>query len=476
MPPRTTLDEIATRVSKQSDRRAAVYVPYLINEFWDKIFHSPKSAIVATFPRDTGKTAGAVQFLDPDNDFCWALPGTVGAWGSIEYKHITKTFLPEVYTRVPGCRFVKESNTLYLPNGCEIWTYACSDVGGVDRIRGVKRPDFWIWDECSFYHPDFFSICEPNYRPGTRRLYITSKLAGSFTQDLVERIAPSDPNYFDIFDYPFEAGLPVKPAHLTREQWLDKIERARLTLPRAMFEREILNLWGDREGAVFIGVDMAWKNGTSLGFKPSPDMPLGIGIDLAQTLDYTAVVACDMHGNIYPLLHIQGMGWQEQVQRAVGVIKQYSNAMPAWVDATGVGAPVYEMLVSAGIPCYGVQMGAKPAKDAPLIWRDQLVLQFSLCMERGQRAITHSQQGEQLVSELHQYIYTPSHVPGKYHYGAASGHDDLVTATMLASAAAERLPKVLQPKTNSNSIKMPDKSQLPSMPKVSRRQHRIALS
>lgn len=436
---RKSVKSIAGETWRERNRMTLSRQAYVLNDFWHQILTCDKPAIIITAPRDVGKTAAAVQLLNPENPFSWAKPDVIGAWCSIEYKHIKESFVPEAKRRIPGLRHVKDDAAVYIPGGGTLWTFTCRDTEGVDRIRGIKEPEYWIFEECCFYHPDFFPICEYNFRPGVRRLYITSKKAGTFIHELVLKGAPADPDYFAVFDYPMdEQGYPIKPAHLTQQQWMEKVLRAERTTPRLVFERECLNRWGLPSGGVFLGTEMAFNLGAKLGVL-SEGVPVAFGLDLGQTVDYTALVACTRDGAMFPMLHTQGISWDMVAEKVKPIWEKYGGGLPIWVDATGYGSPVIEILCKHGIRCYGVTMGALPYKDAPLNWKEQLVLDFSVASERNEVAIAHSELGEKLVHEMYNFLYHP--LPsGRYRYEANNEcHDDMVTAAMLAWSASRRL-------------------------------------
>lgn len=461
MPHRIPISKHAARVWRETDRLAIGRRPHVFNDWWRSVLSSDKLAVVLLKPRDIGGTANAVQLLNPENDFCWHKPNQITMWCSFEYKHILRTAKPQILRSIPGTRFVKGETIFYPPQGGEVWTCAAGDPAGVQQILGLKEPDNWIFDEPEVYHPDFFPLCEPNFRPGVRRWYGGTPRAATYFQDLVERIAPADPDYFSLFRYPFsDDGLPIKPPHLTQDEWMDKIERMRLTLPESMFEREVLMQWGGAEGAVFRHVEAARSDITDI----PGSIKLALLIDWARDVDYVTV---GLLGRLDEKMVLWVIGrwtkveYDESLARIATLIAPYlKQIIGCWHDATGGdGKAQSPQLRAMGLQVHETIWSKKEGKWYSL--KDKMVYDASLIFDRRQYLIAKTEHQDITISEHLRYMSKPAATPGRSTYAAPDGmHDDTVSLSLMATVAINHLDD-----TPMTTLHIPEETRLPVIPK-----------
>jgi hypothetical protein len=160
----------------------------------------------------------------------------------------------------------------------------------------------------------------------------------------------------------------------------------------------------------------------------SPKEPVAIGIDLARSADFSAIVFLDQDWNMCEpgLMRFQ-RNWKDTEQIiSYDVCERFPDAQ-VYIDATGVGAPVTESIAS------------KYSNVTPFIFTSQSKQDLmELLMMRLHREEIGIVEGD-LVKEL----YTFTYVMGRNHvkYQAITGaYDDCVIALSLALKAAGDSP------------------------------------
>lgn len=193
-------------------------------------------------------------------------------------------------------------------------------------------------------------------------------------------------------------------------------EEMEQTLPRAVYEQEILADFISNAAAVFRKTDQA--------VRPihKPEGHVVLGIDLAKHNDFTVI--CGVRsGDRMPCYHerFNAVSWPEQRRRihdAVEGIEAAGGTVSVMLDSTGIGDVVYDDLSEEGLD-------AVPIKFTPQ-WKQKAVMLLAADIER-QQAFLHEDQ----LSEFDSYSYEITDA-GRWKYEAASGHDDEVSAMLLA--------------------------------------------
>ena len=461
MPHRIPISKHAARVWRETDRLVIGRRPHVFNDWWRQVLSCPSPAVVLLKSRDIGGTANAVQLLNPDNDFCWHKPNQITMWCSFEYKHIMRTARPQIMRSIPGMRFHKGESIFYPPQGGEVWTCAAGDPAGVQQILGLKEPDNWIFDEPEVYHPDFFPLCFPNFRPGTRQWFGGTPRAATYFNELWDIIAPADPSYFTRFEYPFDnRGLPVKPPHLTQEEWDKKLALNKLTLPESLYQREILMQWGAAEGAVFRHVEAARSDITNI----PAGIKLALLIDWARDVDYVTV---GLLGRIDDKIVLWVVGrwtkveYDESLLRIATLIEPYKKQIiGCWHDATGGdGKAQSPHLRAIGLTVHELIWSQKAGKWHSL--KDKMVYDTSLIFDREQYLIAKTEYQDITITEHLRYMSKPAITPGRSTYAAPAGmHDDTVSLSLMGVVAVNFLD--MPPAT---TLHIPETTRLPSIPK-----------
>lgn len=153
-----------------------------------------------------------------------------------------------------------------------------------------------------------------------------------------------------------------------------------------------------------------------------------MGVDLAKTTDFTVLTVMDtVTREVVHFERFNQIEWREQKLRIQKLASDYNNAMCV-IDGSGVGDPIVEDLMNAGLSLY--YQDGKPGVKFTNDRKTQLIEQLVIAIE--QRQITFPKELEILIDELMQYEYfITDH--GNIKYGAPEGkHDDCVISLALA--------------------------------------------
>lgn len=204
----------------------------------------------------------------------------------------------------------------------------------------------------------------------------------------------------------------------------NEISQAKSDMSDRLFRQEFLAEFLDDETGVFKRV-----RSCIVGELQSPIIGrfYVIGVDLAKTEDFTVLTVIDSRTReVVAHERFQNIDWREQKIRIQVLAGRYNNAMCV-IDSSGVGDPIVEDLVNAGISLYYNEgkAGYKFTNES----KCKLIDQLAIAIE--QRQITFPNI-EILIDELMNYEYAITD-NGRITYSAPSGkHDDCVISFALA--------------------------------------------
>jgi len=202
-----------------------------------------------------------------------------------------------------------------------------------------------------------------------------------------------------------------------------EIEALREELPQRAFDQEVGAEFLAGEGVVFRTIPIEDY--------PCPCPPRGavaIGLDLAKHQDWTVAIAIDETGHIVDMLRFHQLEWQTQIRLAVDFAKKY--VAPVYVDATGLGDVVYDLVNEKYKGLVIPIVFSNPQKRALI---ENLVVAFE------QRRVTIPQVLEALIGELKAFSLKLRGTT--LTYSAPPGlHDDCVIALALAVWAWAQAP------------------------------------
>lgn len=203
----------------------------------------------------------------------------------------------------------------------------------------------------------------------------------------------------------------------------EEFEQARRSTPEAIFRQEYLAEFLDEGSEVF-----RFFNDCIRGTLEDPqyDRHYIVGVDLAKHNDWTVITVWDVaRSHMVYFDRFNEIEWPLQEQRIVAAATRYNNAT-VYLDASGVGDPVYDRLRH--------QVNVVPVKfTAPV--KAHLVEKLAFALEK--REITFPDIPE-VISELRAFSIekTPA---GNIRYTAPEGlHDDIVMSMALAVAHLNR--------------------------------------
>jgi len=240
-----------------------------------------------------------------------------------------------------------------------------------------------------------------------------------------EALFISTPEGKDWFHDWWQRGQSSDYAHVDSFRWTtydaphipdDEVDAARAELPERIFEQEYLAVFRDDTGGVFDAEDASAEYAPdSIDGTP----PYRIGVDLARSEDYLAIVVLDDGGRIPHLTRERGLSWPQIQRRVEQVASEYGDA-PVAIDATRDNKLVAD-LETAGVDIRPVTFSAQR--------KQALVENLAGALEAGEVTVPED---TILATELSVFEYETTRA-GNIRYGAPDGHhDDTVDALAMA--------------------------------------------
>ena len=199
------------------------------------------------------------------------------------------------------------------------------------------------------------------------------------------------------------------------------IEDERRTQPEKVFRQEYGAEFLEGEGSVFRNVrdcaTGAWQDRV-------PMRQYYAGLDLARIEDYTVLAILDDNRQLVFADRFRRQDWSIQLQRIKAGLVKYDNPK-LYVDSTGAGQPVYELLRKEGVSALGYSF-TRQSKDA-------LINNLALLLEQKQIVLPRPDLWTEGIEELEEFEYTITDNGNVTTGAAGSGHDDIVIALALAA-------------------------------------------
>lgn len=198
----------------------------------------------------------------------------------------------------------------------------------------------------------------------------------------------------------------------------DEISHAKRFLPERVFLQEFQGVFLEDIGGVFRNVRECIKGRLE---EPIINESYVFGIDLAKHQDFT-VLCCFNRGNNHLVFfdRFHQLDWGFQKSRIVVEVKKYNNA-EVILDATGIGDPIYDDLLRAGLNVKAFKISGTTKR--------QLIENLSLMIQEKEMSYPEI---PELINELNIYEYQTSPTTGHTRYNAPEGyHDDIVIALAL---------------------------------------------
>jgi hypothetical protein len=269
----------------------------------------------------------------------------------------------------------------------------------LDNLRGRKF-HLVIIDEASFI-PDLENGWNNSIRPTLtdfkgKAVFLSTPKGKNFFYSLFMKAGENDWASFKFTSY--------DNPHIDPKE----IDDARMQLPEVVFEQEYMANPAENSanpfGSKFIRACI----------KPiSNQQIIAFGIDLAKSVDHTAIIGLDNSGNVAYFDRFQ-MDWHNTKEN----IKRLPRS-PILIDSTGVGDPITEDLKREGIMIEGLKFTSQS--------KQQLMEGLATAIQQNRIGFPDGVIVKEL--EIFEYIFSSHGV----RYSAPSGfHDDCVMALALA--------------------------------------------
>jgi len=219
-----------------------------------------------------------------------------------------------------------------------------------------------------------------------------------------------DPQYpeWESFVFPTSSNPYISP---------EEIEEAKRTLPDAVFRQEYLAEFLEDSAGVFRNIKACIQGDFE---EPISSHSYVLGWDVAKHEDFSVMMVVDTSSrHVVAYDRFNQVDYTLQVSRLESLAKKYDATV--LMDSTGVGDPILEQVLKAGIKAEGFQFTNTS--------KQQLIEYLSVQLE--QQKITFPEIPE-LIHELELFQYEITRA-GNVRYSAPQGyHDDCVISLALA--------------------------------------------
>lgn len=318
---------------------------------------------------------------------------------------------------------------VYLKNGSYIQLMGADNP---DRLRGAGPLGF-ILDEYDTMKEEVWPILQPIVRAnGGWAWFVGTPKGKQKLYDLYQLGKSGDPEWGSWLLKASQSGLIPK----------DQLDNSRKTMSQALYNQEFECDFLEGEGAVFRNVRAIC---TAKPEKPVHDELYVIGADLGKVQDYTVLTVYRRSTNeqVYKD-RFREYEWPFQKKKIKAISKYYNDAL-VMLDATGLGDPVADDLIRAGVPVEPIKI-TEPMKK-------EMIEKLSIWIEQQMIKIIANPNdlSDTTLIEFDNFSYDISNT-GKIRYNAREGyHDDIVISHALAiwglsyhipDEAPERMTKV----------------------------------
>jgi hypothetical protein len=371
-----------------------------------------------------GKTYGCSTRLAKE---AWDNPGSLNWWIAPSYGQ-AEIAMDEVKKRLPMGLYREQAQkmriTLLNPDGTERSRMEFKSADNPDLLRGAAV-NFFVIDEAARNMPyeSFKSVMTTVTQTFGRGIIISTPNGRGWFYDIYGRgdkkLYPTEwPEWYSI----------RMPTWVNPTVPIQSILDAKKNLPADAFQQEYAAEFLNESAGVFTGIK-ACVRGTFQGYLPSRQYV--IGVDLAKLRDYTVLTVMDRASrHVVEWKRFNQMDWNSQYFQIIEMARRYHALV--CVDSTGIGDPIVDNLIAAGLMVEPYKIGGSTAKT-------QLIQNLRVNIEQGRISYPEI---PVLIDELERYEQnrTPS---GTTTYSAPEGkHDDAVISLALATWIASQEPFV----------------------------------
>jgi hypothetical protein len=192
----------------------------------------------------------------------------------------------------------------------------------------------------------------------------------------------------------------------------DEVHRLAKHMPMRLYQQEMLARFLDDEGAVFRGVRSCVMPELSLA--PT----VAIGVDLAKHHDFTVLVGMDAQARVTFHERFREISWPLQKARITAAAERGGSVL---LDSTGLGDPVLDDLVAAGLQVEGYKFTQAS--------KQHLVEGLAMGIEQRRVGLPDD---PVLLNELEAFEYEVGRTGATRYSAPEGGYDDCVIALALA--------------------------------------------
>ena len=339
------------------------------------------------------------------------------------YWHIFPTYgeAKDAVWRDPNMLFsIIPKSIIEKTNESELVVTLKTDKGkSIFQLKGADDPDALrgpnpygiIFDEFEKMKPEAWDVTEPILRAnGGWAWFIGTPMGKNHFHKFYERGLSGNPEWKSSLIKASNSGVVPQAA----------LDEARAGMSDALYNQEWECLWLEGQGQVFRGVrDVC----TSIPHGPLQDHIYVMGCDVAKHEDWTVITVYDRANNCQVYQdRFQKLEWPFQKAKIKAVSDKYNRALVV-LDATGIGDPIADDLLRAGVPVEPVKFTAPVKKD--------LIEKLSIYIEQKHIRMINM---EETLKEFDNFSYSIGPT-GRISYGAPDSgdlHDDIVISHALA--------------------------------------------
>jgi len=374
----------------------------------DTIMNTTAKYITVVSPRQQGKSLLLVNLLlyyGINDKGC-----KIGVVAPI-YSQARK-LMEDLYEAIKNSGIVEATNfsnhEIKLKTGSKIYFRSSEREDG---LRGYTF-DYLFLDEASYQSEDAWK----------RALQPTILVHGK------KCVLFSTPRGHDYFYEMFQMGQdPSYPSHASvrMEQYdnpyinKEEVEAAKRALPDAIFRAEYLGEFLEGESQVF----QNFNTNTFERF-PKPQGKCYIGVDLAQTGDYTVAVVMDATGAVVEIYRDNHKEWETMSANIIRLARKYNATM--MLETNSMGSVILEGIKKQYQDAHGFNTSNQSKRDIV----ESLILGFNEGTVKIPSATLYPELHREL--EVFEMTYNPQTRSVKY-AARSNFHDDLVIALCIAN-------------------------------------------
>jgi phage FluMu gp28-like protein len=199
----------------------------------------------------------------------------------------------------------------------------------------------------------------------------------------------------------------------------EEIEAAKRALPDAIFRAEYLGHFLEGESQVFQNF-----NANTFDRWPNRTGKVYIGVDLAQTGDFTVAVVMDSSGSVIEIYRDNNKEWEQMQTRIIQLAQRYNATV--MIETNSMGTVVLEAIKKKYQDTHGFNTSNQSKRDIV----ESLILGFNESTIRIPSATLYPELHREL--EVFEMTYNPQSRSVKY-AARPPFHDDIVIALCIAN-------------------------------------------